>query len=114
MRKVTSLIKSAFEAGMEKRVSNTECLALNDRLEIRLHNNLIIERDPAGTRWTMAGWATRTTADRLNGILNVGLYCKRGQYYIGNDPVQPDAVFKLDSAGQSRLADAMGRTNHAE
>ena len=71
MRKVTEQIKRAFEQGTSLKVGNTE----TDGKTVWLHGNAIIKRDPQGfVRWSLAGWNTPTTRERVNGIVNAGVH----------------------------------------
>ena len=71
MRKVTQQIKRAFEQGTSLKVGNTE----TDGKTVWLHGNAIIKRDPQGfVRWSLAGWNTPTTRERVNGIVNAGVH----------------------------------------
>ena len=71
MRKVTQQIKEAFEQGKSLKVGNTE----TDGQTIWLHGNAIVKRDPDGlVRWSLAGWNTPTTRERVNGIANAGVH----------------------------------------
>ena len=70
MRKVTQQVKQAFEQGKAKKVGNTE----TDGQTVWLHGNAIVKRDPDGlVRWSLAGWNTPTTRERVNGIVNAGV-----------------------------------------
>ena len=65
MRKVTREVCAAFIEGRSKRVDNTD----TDGVSLRLHGNTIAQWRPDGLWITTAGWDTRTTRDRLNGLL---------------------------------------------
>ena len=70
MRKVTAQIKAAFEQGTSLKVGNTE----TDGKTVWLHGNAIVKRDLDGlVRWSLAGWNTPTTRERVNGIANAGV-----------------------------------------
>ena len=70
MRKVTAQIKKAFEEGKSLKVRNTE----TDGQTVWLHGNAIVKRDSDGlVRWSLAGWNTPTTRERVNGIANAGV-----------------------------------------
>ena len=70
MRKVTQQIKQAFERGEAKTVGNTT----TDGNTVWLHGNAIVKRDADGlVRWSLAGWNTPTTRERVNGIANAGV-----------------------------------------
>lgn len=71
MRKVTAQIKKAFEQGTSLKVGNTE----TDGKTVWLHDNAIVKRDPDGlVRWSLAGWNTPTTRERVNGIANANVF----------------------------------------
>lgn len=70
MRKVTQQIKQAFEQGKSLKVGNTR----TDGQTVWLFGNAIVKRDPDGlVRWSLAGWNTPTTRERVNGIANAGV-----------------------------------------
>ena len=70
MRKVTEQIKQAFNNGTSLKVGNTR----TDGQTVWLHGNAIIKRDPDGlVRWSLAGWNTPTTRERVNGIANANV-----------------------------------------
>ena len=98
MRKVTEQIKQAFERGEAKTVGNTS----TDGNTVWLHGNAIVKRDPDGlVRWSLAGWNTPTTRERVNGIANAGV-CQfkfepvlngeviNASDWFASDTVQPD------------------------
>jgi|TARA_Y100000289_G_scaffold19707_1_gene19056 hypothetical protein len=71
MRKVTQQIKKAFEEGRSLKVGNTK----TDGQTVWLHGNAIVKRDPDGlVRWSLAGWNTPTTRERVNGIANANVF----------------------------------------
>jgi len=71
MRKVTQQIKQAFERRESKTIGNTT----TDGNTVWLHGNAIVKRDPDGlVRWSLAGWNTPTTRERVNGIANAGVH----------------------------------------
>jgi len=70
MRKVTQQIKQAFSQGTSLKVGNTR----TDGQTVWLHGNAIVKRDPDGlVRWSLAGWNTPTTRERVNGIANANV-----------------------------------------
>ena len=67
MRKITKTVVDAFLSGEYKRCGNS--VAYPDSMT--LHGNPIAERRSNGSIWfTFAGWATATTKDRINGLLD--------------------------------------------
>ena len=70
MRKVTAQIKQAFEQGKSLKIDNTK----TDGKTVWLHGNAIVKRDLDGlVRWSLAGWNSSTTRERVNGIANAGV-----------------------------------------
>ena len=67
MRKETKKIAQAFARGEAAKAARTE----TDGRTVWLHGNAIVKRDPDGlVRWSLAGWNTPTTRERVNGIAN--------------------------------------------
>ena len=84
MRKVTEKMCEAFYNGRKSKITNTYC----DGNAIYLHGYMIIERREDGVYITNAGWNTRTTNDRLNGlcrVYNVNVYHKNGQLMLNDN-----------------------------
>ena len=79
MRKVTRLIKEAFEQGKHLKVGNTS----TDGRSVFLHGNEIIKRDLSGMVWfTFAGWGTSTTRERIKGITGANVYQPKHEQYV--------------------------------
>jgi hypothetical protein len=73
MRKVTELIKKAFEQGTSLKIGNTR----TDGTSVFLHGNEIVKRENSGlVIATLAGWNTPTTRERVNGITGLGIHQK--------------------------------------
>jgi hypothetical protein len=64
MRATTKTVMSAFLDGRSKTVKNTR----TDGRTVWLHGHAIIRRDGSGIEFTLAGWNTVTTRERLNGF----------------------------------------------
>ena len=80
MRKVTSQVVTAFLAGRPKKVGNT----YTNGFGLSLHGNRIAEfsdAEPNKIRFTLAGWPTPTTRERLNAIPGVGIFQRKGEQY---------------------------------
>jgi hypothetical protein len=73
MRKITLEACKAFHNGYEYRNNNTEVTSIPDEsVTLWLHGNVIARRRfdvPGVIEVTLAGWNTRTTRERLNGLL---------------------------------------------
>lgn len=78
MRQITEQIVRAFLRGEAKKIDNSETYGG----ALYLFRNKIAEfRD--GRLWiTNAGWDSKTTKERLNGLPNVSIQQKRGVWYL--------------------------------
>ena len=86
MRKVTQRIKKAFEQGKALKVGNTE----TDGQTVWLHGNAIVKRDFDGlVRWSLAGWNTPTTRERVNGIANAGVHQVNFEPVLNGQEINP-------------------------
>lgn len=82
MRQVTAQIKEAFEQGKARKIGNTR----TDGKTVWLHGNAIVKRDPDGlVRWSLAGWNTSTTRERVNGIVNAGVHQVKFEPVLNNE-----------------------------
>ena len=93
MRKVTQQIKDAFERHQPLTVGNTT----TDGNTVWLHGNAIDKREPDGfVRWSLAGWNTPTTRERVNGIANAGVRCVRSVPVLKKQIINPSNWFAAD------------------
>ena len=91
MRKVTEQIATAFINGESKTVGNTT----TDGSAVFLHGNKIAEKRNNTISFTLAGWNTVTTRERLNGLLNAlgssaGFNQKKGEPYFNGKLINAD------------------------
>lgn len=86
MRQITQEVCQAFERGVEFKKGNDEVIvwSLNNDVIIRMsyRGNLIAEKDEFGVKITDAGWNTKTTKERLNGLSGVHIVQKKGVWYL--------------------------------
>ena len=85
MRKETHKIMSAFLKGEKASAQRTH----TDGRSVWLHGNLIAERGTTKTWFTLAGWPTVTTRDRVNGLLQLSgsdyrVFQKNGTQFLTN------------------------------
>lgn len=90
MRKTTAKIKAAFENSRSLTIANTR----TDGQNVWLYNKLIIIKDANGIHFSFAGWPTRTTLERLNGILDLNLSRKKGTVYYKDSPIETETWYK--------------------
>jgi hypothetical protein len=85
MRQETQKIMSAFLRGEKASAQRTH----TDGYSVWLHGNLIAERGKSKTGFTLAGWPTVTTRDRINGLLELSgsdcrVFQKNGTQFLTN------------------------------
>ncbi len=91
MRVVSKRIAVAFAAGKVLRVGNTS----TDGHGVYLHENKIIERMEDGIWFTLAGWNTPTTRERIRSIAGGGVYCKDFTPYFNDKPISCREWYKV-------------------
>lgn len=131
MRQITEKIVHAFENRVALKINNSR----TDGTSLWLHNNKIAEWRNDGLWISNAGWDSRTTKERLNGLRGVRIHSYRGIWYLnGNawdggwinmanmlgDEVEPEILFEeFDvtsewlSAGYSKPIYSVFHTNNA-
>jgi len=110
MRQITRDAAIAFTWDRNFKRANTEVRVSPGGTQLLLHGNIIAARFKGGTQrvmYTMAGWGTPTTRQRLNGLLqylghtNTCVYQDRHQQFVwheGKDyPIAPDADWYINS-----------------
>jgi hypothetical protein len=60
---------------------------------LKLHGNTIAGMDHIGVWITDAGWPTRTTFERLNGLDNIRINTKKGQAYLNGEEWDGEKVY---------------------
>ena len=86
MRKITRRIIEAFNAETRLIVDNT----VTDGQSIWLFNNKIVKRIDGEVWISNAGWKTRTTMERLNGLEGVHISTNRGAWFLNGHPWDGD------------------------
>jgi len=85
MKQITIKSINAFLNATRFKESNTEVEVLPNVTILKLFGNAIAYRynDPNNTlSITNCGWQTNTTKERLNGLPNVRIQQKRGEWYL--------------------------------
>lgn len=84
---------NAFYAGRNFKLQNTEVTAHeNGVTELYLHGNKIAERIGDVVRFTLAGWNTVTTRERLR-ALGIDVRTKQGTPYYNGQAINSYATF---------------------
>ncbi len=109
MRKITQTIASAFMNGEVKSMSNTK----TDGKNLWLFGNKIAEHREDGMYISNAGWKSQTTKERLNGLPNVNISSKKGNWHLNGEEwdgdwikVCNDAPPKIDIEKAKNVFDA--------
>jgi len=87
-RKITEDAVHAFMvAGKNFSNSNTSVMIEGDMVVLRLHGHAIARREVGSNQIqvTNAGWNTRTTNDRLNGLPGVSVHNSKGELYLNGN-----------------------------
>ncbi len=83
MRKITKEAVAAFMDGREYHNDNTAVISFEiDGISMYLFHNEIANRRGKKLRIRTAGYPTKTTMERLNGIPGVSVYQKKFKLYL--------------------------------
>jgi len=90
-RKITEKAVSAFMAGHNVSIGNTTVQTSGNTSEMSLFGNVIATRNGKTIKISTCGWATSTTKERLNGILDamgasVRIYHHQRVIHLGDTP----------------------------
>jgi len=81
MRQITFDIVNAFEGRRAKKINNSE----TDGTSLWLFGNKIAEWREDGIWITDAGWQSKTTKERLNGLTGVSIQQRAGNWYLNGN-----------------------------
>lgn len=84
MRLITQKSVQAFRNNVNFSQSNTKVEIVGNETRLYLFDNLIAKRNENGLFVTNAGWKSRTTKERLNGLPNVSIHQKNGLWYLND------------------------------
>jgi hypothetical protein len=87
MRKITKEAVHAFMENLPYKNSNTEVNPTNGNTGLFLHENMIAFKIGDKIEITLAGWNTKTTRERLNGIPGVSVYTRKGIPFLNGNPI---------------------------
>ena len=88
MKAVTQNAVSCFRNGGNATFNNTQVVTEDGVSKMYLFDNLIatLERNVGGVmKITNAGWKSNTTKERLNGLPNVSIQQKKGDWYLNGE-----------------------------
>ena len=91
MRSVTKAIKSAFEQGVSKTIGNTR----TDGTSVFLFGNEIITKKIGKVFFSLAGWNTPTTRERINGIAGVWVSTYKGTAMVDGRVIDDNEWYQV-------------------
>lgn len=87
MRKITQQSVRNFLDGVPFKNRNTEVCREGSVYYLKLHGNKIAALTKDGEIWiSNAGWFSRTTRERLNGLPGVTIIQKKRLWYLNGNP----------------------------
>lgn len=90
MRQITEIMANAFWNGETKKLANTEV----KNKEMYLHGNKIAWVENNKLYFTLCGWNTVTTRERLNG-LEVGISQKNFKPYWNGEEINDHKIYEM-------------------
>ena len=96
MRKITKQAVEAFMNGKAFKSGNTEVSpGYNESFSMLLHGNLIANKHQNGISVSLAGWNTKTTRERLNGIPGVSIHTVKGVPILNGKIIEDDKFYTV-------------------
>lgn len=96
MRKITNEAVHAFNNNKSYKNKNTEIRVDSVGVEYLLHDNLIAHKYIGGNvAVSLAGWNTKVTRERLNGIPGVSISTHKGQAYLNGNPIDDNKFYTI-------------------
>ena len=96
MRKITKQAVESFTYGETFKSANTKVTFENGISKMFLHDNLIaVMDDSRNIEVSLAGWNTKVTRERLNGIPGFSIYTSQGQAYLNGNPIEDDKFYTI-------------------
>jgi hypothetical protein len=109
MRKITEESIKNFLDRVPFKKANMEVSREGTIYYLKLHGNKIAALEANGKLWiSCAGWKTRTTKERLNGLSDVTILQKNGNWYLNGNFWQGEPICVSDDINKlspSQLAD---------
>ena len=94
MRKIEQSMVDAIRQNKGFSGGNTQVFLSLNGFRVKLHGNLIFEKDGDTIRFTLAGWPTPTTRSRIYAVLSMftqnQLYQQAGKQFFGGRQISPD------------------------
>jgi len=84
-RKITNEAVNAFMNEQNFKLGNTKVYKCYRGFEMSLHGHTIAIKEGNSLKITNAGWKSNTTKERLNGLPNVSICQKKGNWYLNGE-----------------------------
>ena len=85
MKAVTQNAVACFRNGGNAKFNNTQVVTQEGVSKMYLFDNLIATLEGGVLKITNAGWRSQTTKERLNGLPNVSIQQKKGEWYLNGE-----------------------------
>jgi hypothetical protein len=96
MRKITKKSVEAFLSGYDFKSDNTQVVGKAGATYLKLHHNTIACKLNDGTiEVSLAGWNTKVTRERLNGIPGVSISTRKGQAFLNGNLIEDDKFYVI-------------------
>jgi hypothetical protein len=95
MRKITKEAVEAFLKGCNFKSDNTEVNVTRHNVGYYLHDNLIALKSGDKIEVSLAGWNTKTTRERLNGIPGVSIHTVKGVPILNGQIIEDDKFYTV-------------------
>jgi hypothetical protein len=96
MRKITKQAVTSFTNGETFNSGNTKVTFENGIGKMFLHDNLIAIMDESeNIEVSLAGWNTKTTRERLNGIPGVSIHTVNGSPILNGKIIEADKFYTV-------------------
>lgn len=83
-------------AGYEFKSTNTNVIAKAGGIYLKLHDNTIaVKLDDGTIQVSLAGWNTKTTRERLNGIPGVSIHTVKGVPILNGQIIEDDKFYTI-------------------
>jgi hypothetical protein len=92
-KKITEVSVRNFIDGVPFKRDNTEVVREGSIYYLKLFGNKIAARINSHLWVSNAGWFSKTTKERLNGLPNVGIYQKEGKWYLNGNEWDGKPIF---------------------
>ena len=103
MRKIEEQMCEALNANRNWKLDNTEVRLVDEKIQVLLHGNIILNAEDGLVRLCTCGWKTNMTQSRLSAVLQSWgmprITSKKGSWFIGKEKFDGDIFFTYHEYG---------------